>query len=102
MELKLLGTHNYENVMAAVAIAAAMGVPLDAISVRQCINFTGRGAPDRICGREERRRLLQRFQGHESGCVRSRAIQAMDRPTIVIGGGYDKHVTFVRRMDRVL
>ena len=27
-ELKLLGTHNYENVMAAVAIAAAMGVPL--------------------------------------------------------------------------
>ena len=33
-ELKLLGTHNYENVMAAVAIAAAMGVP-SRISVKR-------------------------------------------------------------------
>ena len=30
-ELKLLGVHNYENVMAAVAMAAAYGVPMDSI-----------------------------------------------------------------------
>ena len=30
-ELMLLGTHNYENVMAAVAIAALYGVPMETI-----------------------------------------------------------------------
>ena len=30
-ELKLLGTHNYENVMAAVAMAAAYGTPMEVI-----------------------------------------------------------------------
>ena len=39
-ELKLLGTHNYENVMAASAMAAAYGVPLS--SIRETIrNFGG-------------------------------------------------------------
>ena len=37
-ELKLLGTHNYENVMAAAAIAIAMGVPLEQIR-RTVIRF---------------------------------------------------------------
>ena len=30
-ELNLLGRHNYENVMAAIAISRAMGVPMETI-----------------------------------------------------------------------
>ena len=30
-ELNILGTHNYENVMAAVAMTISIGVPLDVI-----------------------------------------------------------------------
>ena len=60
-ELQILGVHNYENVMAAVAMAAAYGVDLDVI-----------------------RKSVLAFKG----------IQAMNRPTILIGGGYDKQSDF--------
>ena len=44
-ELKLLGRHNHENVMAAVAMAYCAGVPMD--TIRQVIrNFTA--VPHRI------------------------------------------------------
>ena len=65
-ELKLLGTHNYENVMAAVAITAAMGVPL---YPRDSHQLYSRRTPHRVRGGKEGRRLLQRFQGNEYRCV---------------------------------
>ena len=39
--------------------------------------------------REKWCRLLQRFQGNQPGCC-DQGIQAMNRPTLLIGGGYDK------------
>lgn len=91
-ELQILGKHNYENVMAAVAMALCAGVSLDAI-----------------------RKVLREFKGveHRIEFVRTvdgvdyyndskgtnpeasmRAVWAMVKPTILIGGGMDKGSEF--------
>ena len=49
-ELNLLGTHNYENVMAAVGMALAYGVPKETVHVCR--------ASDRVCDGEERSCVL--------------------------------------------
>ncbi len=91
-ELKLLGTHNYENVMAAVAIAAAMGVPFPYIR-ETVINFTA--VEHRIEFVAEKKGVAYYNDSKGTNTDASiKAVQAMNRPTIVIGGGYDKHVTF--------
>lgn len=88
-DLKLLGTHNYENVMAGVAIGLKMGVPLlrviDAIrkfrAVEHRIEFV-------------RERWGVKYYNDSKGTNPDAAIQAlkaMPGPTILIGGGYDKH-----------
>ena len=91
-ELKLLGTHNYENVMAAVAIAAAMGVPFPYIR-ETVIHFTA--VEHRIEFVAEKKGVAYYNDSKGTNTDASiKAVQAMNRPTIVIGGGYDKHVTF--------
>ena len=91
-ELKLLGTHNYENVMAAVAIAAAMGVPFPYIR-ETVIHFTA--VEHRIEFVAEKKGVAYYNDSQGTNTDASiKAVQAMNRPTIVIGGGYDKHVTF--------
>ena len=54
-DLKLLGLHNFENVMVASAMALHAGVPMETVR---------------------------------------KGIQAMNRPTLLIGGGYDKQSTY--------
>ena len=56
-ELQTLGTHNYENVMAAAGMAYVYGVPVDTIR-RGGEGISGRGAQDRVCGGKKRRCLL--------------------------------------------
>lgn len=91
-ELKLFGTHNYENVMAAVAIAAAMGVPFPYIR-ETVIHFTA--VEHRIEFVAEKKGVAYYNDSKGTNTDASiKAVQAMNRPTIVIGGGYDKHVTF--------
>ena len=91
-ELKLLGTHNYENVMAAVAIAAAMGVPFPYIR-ETVIHFTA--VEHRIEFVAEKKGVAYYNDSKGTNTDASiKAVQAMNRHTIVIGGGYDKHVTF--------
>ena len=91
-ELNILGTHNHENAMAAAGMAAAYGVPVDVI-----------------------RRTLKEFQGVEHRIeyvdtvkgvayyndskgtnpdAAIKGIKAMNRPTWLIGGGYDKKSTY--------
>lgn len=88
-ELNLLGTHNYENVMAAAAIGLKMGVTADEIkavlkkfkAVEHRIEFV-------------RERCKVRYYNDSKGTNPDAAIQAlkaMPGPTILIGGGYDKH-----------
>jgi len=91
-ELKLLGTHNYENVMAAIAIGAAMGVPL--ANIRETvIRFTA--VEHRIEFVAEKKGVAYYNDSKGTNTDASiKAVEAMVRPTLVIGGGYDKHVEF--------
>ncbi len=87
-ELKLLGTHNYENVMAAVAMAAAYGTPMEVIR-RTIKEFAG--VEHRIEFVREKDGVA--YYNDSKGTNPDAAIkgsQAMNRPTVLIGGGYDK------------
>ena len=87
-ELNLLGKHNYENVMAACAITVNFGVPLDKI-IEVLHVFTA--VEHRIEYVTEKRGV--KFYNDSKGTNPDAAIQgirAMNRPTYLIGGGYDK------------
>ena len=87
-DLNILGYHNYENVMAACAMATCFGVPMDVI-VRTLKEFTA--VEHRIEFVTEKRGV--KFYNDSKGTNPDAAIQgikAMDRPTYLIGGGYDK------------
>lgn len=87
-ELKLLGAHNHENVMAAVAITAGAGTPLPVI--RKVIREF-KAVEHRIEYVAEKNGVV--YYNDSKGTnpdAAIRGIQAMDRPTCLIGGGYDK------------
>lgn len=87
-ELKLLGTHNYENVMAAVAMALAYGVPMD--TIRETVKEFA-GVAHRIEFVCEKKGVA--YYNDSKGTnpdAAIKGIQAMNRPTFLIGGGYDK------------
>lgn len=91
-ELQILGVHNYENVMAAVAMAAAYGVDME------CIRSTVRafkGVEHRIEFVAEKNGVA--YYNDSKGTnpdAAIKGIKAMVRPTILIGGGYDKQSDF--------
>ena len=87
-DMNLVGLCNVENVMAAIAITEGMGVPMETIltvirrfhAVEHRIEFVAsRGGVD--------------YYNDSKGTNPDAAIQgirAMTRPTVLIGGGYDK------------
>lgn len=87
-DMKLVGMCNVENVMAAMAVASSCGVPMEEIlpvvrefpPVEHRIEFVAtKGGVD--------------YYNDSKGTNPDAAIQgirAMDRPTVLIGGGYDK------------
>ena len=87
-DMNLVGICNVENVMAAIAIAEGMGAPMETIlkvirsfrAVEHRIEFVAaRGGVD--------------YYNDSKGTNPDAAIQgirAMSKPTILIGGGYDK------------
>ena len=87
-ELKLLGKHNFENVMAAVAMAYYAGVSLESIKKSIC-EFTA--VEHRIEYVTEKKGVV--YYNDSKGTnpdAAIKGIQAMNRPTWLIGGGYDK------------
>ncbi len=91
-ELNLLGRHNYENVMAAVAISSAMGVPMD--TIRKVIKEF-KAVEHRIEFVLERSGV--KYYNDSKGTNPDAAIQAikaMPGPTLLIAGGYDKQSTY--------
>lgn len=91
-ELNLLGRHNYENVMCAMAVALHMGVPMDEI-VEGCRRF--KAVEHRIEFVRERSGV--RYYNDSKGTNPDAAIQAlraMPGPTLLIGGGYDKDADY--------
>lgn len=96
-DLKLLGRHNYENVMAAVAIAMRMGVPLEKIQ-KAIKEF--KPVEHRIEFVTERSGV--KYYNDSKGTNPDAAIQAikaMPGPTILIGGGYDKGSSYDEWID---
>lgn len=87
-ELNILGTHNYENAMAAAAMAYAYGVPVEIIR-RTLKEF--QGVEHRIEFVAEKNGVT--YYNDSKGTnpdAAIRGIRAMNRPTVLIGGGYDK------------
>ena len=96
-ELKLLGVHNFENVMAAVAMAAVYGVPMD--TIRETIKAFA-GVEHRIEFVAEKAGVA--YYNDSKGTnpdAAIKGIQAMNRPTWLIGGGYDKDSTYDEWID---
>lgn len=87
-ELNLLGKHNYENVMAGVAISHFMGVPMECIRtvIKKFI-----AVEHRIEYVAEKNGV--KYYNDSKGTNTDAAIQgirAMVTKTVLIGGGYDK------------
>lgn len=92
-ELRLLGVHNYENYMAAIAMAAVYGVPMDLI--RKVIKEF-KGVEHRIEYVTEKNGVA--YYNDSKGTnpdAAIKGIQAMNRPTVLIGGGYDKDSSYI-------
>ena len=91
-ELKVLGIHNLENVMAAIAMARAYGVPVALI--REVVKEF-KGVAHRIEFVLEKNGVV--YYNDSKGTNPDAAIkgvEAMTRPTILIGGGYDKDAEY--------
>lgn len=96
-DMNLVGICNVENVMAAIAVARGMGVPMECIlsvvrgfrAVEHRIEFVAaKGGVD--------------YYNDSKATNPDAAIQgirAMDRPTVLIGGGYDKENTYDEWID---
>lgn len=91
-EMHLLGTHNVENVMAAIAVTEELGVPRASV-LETVRNF--QAVEHRIEYVATKRGVD--YYNDSKGTNPDAAIQgikAMGRPTVLIGGGYDKHSEF--------
>lgn len=87
-DLILIGTHNYENVMAAVAMAYSAGVDISTIA-DVCRHF--KPVAHRIEYVDEKKGVA--WYNDSKGTnpdAAIKGIQAMKRPTFLIAGGYDK------------
>ena len=91
-ELQLLGVHNYENVMAAAAMGICAGIALDTI----------RAVLKGFAGVAHRIEYVATVDGVDyyndskgtNVDASIRAVLAMKKPIVLIGGGYDKGSSF--------
>jgi UDP-N-acetylmuramoylalanine--D-glutamate ligase len=91
-EIKLMGAHNLENVLAAAVLADLVGCPPGVI----------RDVVTSFTGVEHRLELVREADGvayyndskatTPAGAIA--ALQAFQRPVVLIAGGYDKHLPF--------
>ena len=91
-DLRILGAHNYENVMAAVAMAYAYGTPMDIIQ-KTLKEFAGVEHRIEFVAKKNGVVYYNDSKGTNPDAA-IRGIRAMDRPTILIGGGYDKDSSY--------
>ena len=91
-DLRLQGTHNVENAMAAAAIALLCGCSVDVVrSVLQ--TFSG---PDHACEHVRDRRGVAFINDSKATNVAAttRALESIGRPIVLIAGGRDKTTDF--------
>lgn len=91
-EIKLLGSHNYENILAAIGISYYMGVPVE--NIREAVMA--------FQAVEHRIEYVDTVEGVDyyndskgtNPDAAIKGIQAMVKPTILLGGGYDKKAKY--------
>ncbi len=91
-EINLLGSHNHENILAAIGITYYMGVPIEKI----------RAAVMKFTAVEHRIEYVDTVDGVDyyndskgtNPDAAIKGISAMTKPTILLGGGYDKQSTY--------
>lgn len=91
-ETKLLGVHNAENIMAAIAMTVNLGIPMEQV-LKSVKEF--RAVEHRIEYVATKRGVD--YYNDSKGTNPDAAIQAiraMNRPTVLIGGGYDKESAY--------
>ncbi len=91
-DMNILGVHNFENAAAAIAISVAAGVPMDIIR-RSLKEF--KAVEHRIEFTAEKKGV--RYYNDSKGTntdASIKAVLAMDRPILLIGGGFDKKISF--------
>lgn len=91
-DMNLVGICNIENVMAAIGISMSAGVPMEHIldTVKRFV-----AVEHRIEYVATRRGVLYYNDSKATNTDAAiQGIKAMDRPTILIGGGYDKGSTY--------
>ena len=91
-ELRILGIHNYENVMAAAAMGICAGVDLDTIR-RVLKAFTGVAHRIEYVATIDGVDYYNDSKGTNTDAS-IRAVLAMQKPIVLIAGGYDKGVSF--------
>lgn len=91
-ELRLLGIHNYENVMAAAAMALSYGVSVDVV-VATIKAFAGvEHRIEYVCEKAGVTYYNDSKGTNPDAAIKG--IQAMNRKTVLIGGGYDKDSSY--------
>lgn len=91
-KLQILGLHNYENVMVAAAMAYHAGVPLESIR-ETAYHFPGVAHRIEYVTEINGVRYYNDSKGTNPDAA-IKGIQAMNRPTCLIGGGFDKELSF--------
>ena len=93
----MLGSHNHENILAAIGITYYMGVPVEKI----------RDAVMKFTAVEHRIEYVDTVDGVDyyndskgtNPDAAIKGISAMTKPTILLGGGYDKKSTYDEWID---
>lgn len=91
-ELKLLGLHNFENVMTAAAMARGAGVPTDVIRKAVCAFQGVEHRIEYVCEKDGVVYYNDSKGTNPDAAIKG--IEAMNRPTLLIGGGYDKQSVY--------
>lgn len=91
-DLKILGLHNFENVMTAVAMAYDAGVPMEKIREAACAFQGVEHRIEYVCEKDGVVYYNDSKGTNPDAAIKG--IQAMNRPTLLIGGGFDKQSTY--------
>ncbi len=99
-ELYIPGPHNLENALAAACMATASGVAADVIA-HTFRTFTGVEHRIEFVRELDGVRWINDSKGTNVDST-IKAIQTMNRPTVIILGGYDKHCDFTPMVKEML
>lgn len=97
-EVTLVGTHNFENIMAAVAMTYCLGVPLEIIRTVTKRFVAVEHRIEYVCEKDGVTYYNDSKGTNTDAAIK--AIDAMPGTTLLIGGGYDKKSDYAEWVSR--